>query len=61
MIRYVSTLSSVPVIACGAKSLNDMDAAINAGASGIAAGSFFLFMANIGRFNQLRGNILRIW
>ena len=44
MIRYVSTLSSVPVIACGgAKSLNDMDAAINAGASGIAAGSFFSF------------------
>lgn len=44
VIRYVSKLSSVPVIACGgAKSLNDMDAAINAGASGIAAGSLFSF------------------
>ena len=44
VIRYVSTLSSVPVIGCGgAKSLNDMDAAINAGASGIAVGSFFSF------------------
>jgi imidazole glycerol-phosphate synthase subunit HisF len=44
VIRYVSKLCPVPVIACGgAKSLNDMDSAINSGASAIAAGSLFSF------------------
>jgi cyclase len=44
MIDNVSKLCSVPVIACGgAKSLHDMDSAINSGASAVAAGSLFSF------------------
>lgn len=44
VVRQVSKLCSVPVTVCGgAKSLDDMDKAIDSGASAVAAGSLFSF------------------
>ena len=44
VVRQVSKLCSVPVTVCGgAKSLDDMDRAIDSGASAVAAGSLFSF------------------
>lgn len=44
LIQKVSTAVSVPVVACGgAGELNDFRKAVDAGASAVAAGSFFVF------------------
>lgn len=44
LIREISSLVSIPVVACGgAHSIADLAAALKAGASGAAAGSMFVF------------------
>lgn len=44
LIREVTTAVNVPVVACGgAGSVEDLDAAVAAGASAVAAGSLFVF------------------
>lgn len=44
LVKKVSNIVSIPVIACGgARSLEDFRNAVKAGASAVAAGSFFVF------------------
>lgn len=44
LISKVASAVSIPVVACGgAGSFNDFEKAVHAGASAVAAGSFFVF------------------
>ncbi len=45
LIKTVSELVEIPVIACGgASSINDFQSVVNVGATAVAAGSFFVFV-----------------
>lgn len=54
LISKVASAVSIPVVACGgAGSFNDFEKAVHAGASAVAAGSFFVFQKKrYGRTNK---------